>query len=67
MGEAPKSSLRLDFDRRLKLEFRGATVASDAGLPAFRELDESPLRLTEMAVSKLTEGRSGAIRDRDAP
>ncbi len=41
MGEAAKSPLRVHFDRRLKLEFRGATITSDAGLPAFRELDET--------------------------
>lgn len=31
MGEAHKDALRFDFDRRLKLEFHGAKVASDAG------------------------------------
>lgn len=58
MGEAAKGPLPLDFDRRLKLEFRGATVTSDAGLLAFRELDDA-LGLTETAASRLTEGRSG--------
>ena len=39
-GEAAGPGLRVAFDRRLKLEFHGATVTSDAGLLAFRELDE---------------------------
>ncbi len=31
MGEARKDALKLDFDRRLKLEFHGTKVTSDAG------------------------------------
>src|SRR5438046_2525814 len=40
-GEAEGSGLRVAFDRRLKLEFHGATVTYDAGLLAFRELDDA--------------------------
>ena len=58
MGEAAKSPLRVHFDRRLKLEFRGTTITSDAGLLAFRELDDA-LGLTTMAASRLTECRKG--------
>jgi len=32
MGERCKDALRLDFDRKLTVEFHGTKVASDAGL-----------------------------------
>jgi len=37
---ARKDALRVEFDSRIKLEFHGAAVTSDAGLIAYRELDE---------------------------
>ena len=40
MCERSKDALRLDFDRKLKVEFHGTKVTSDAGLLAYRELDD---------------------------
>ena len=58
MGEARKDALRLNFDRKLKLEFHGTKVTSDAGLLAFRELDEV-LGLTAMIEPGFCDNRKG--------
>ena len=41
MGESKREALRVDFDGQIRLEFHGANVTSDAGLLAYRELDEA--------------------------
>src|ERR1700738_3495732 len=57
-GEADKGALRLDFDRRLLLQFRGSVITSDAGLLPYRELDDA-VGLTETGADTLGDGRSG--------
>ncbi len=56
MGETRKEALRLGFDSQIKLEFHGASVTSDAGLVAYRELDEA-LGLTALADDSFRDPR----------
>jgi len=58
MGESKKDALRVSFDRKLKLEFHGVKVTSDAGLLAYREIDDV-FGLTDMATHELTDNRTG--------
>src|SRR6202521_3018746 len=60
-GEAESEALRLDFDRRLILQFRGSVITSDGGLLAYRELDEV-LALTTSGGERLADARTGKNR-----
>ena len=57
-GESNDEALKFDFDRRLMLQFRGSVVTSDAGLLAYRELDDA-LGLSTMAGETLADARTG--------
>src|SRR5277367_3839054 len=56
-GEADKGALRLDFHRRLLLQFRASSITSDAGLLAYRELDDT-LGLTDTGAD-IADARTG--------
>ena len=52
------STSRLQFNPQIRLELHDATITSDAGLLAFRELDDA-LDLTPIASDYLQESRTG--------
>ncbi len=58
MGEAKLEPLRVDFDRRLKLEFHGSDISFDGGLFPYRELDHA-LELSEAGGKVLSVTRRG--------
>jgi hypothetical protein len=62
-GESNDGALKLDFERCLMMQFRGSVVTSDAGLLAYRELDDA-LGLTAMAIARLADVRTGKNRPR---
>ena len=57
-GEADRGALRLDFDRRVMLQFRGSAITSDAGLLPYRELDDA-MGLTDTGADTLADARTG--------
>ena len=57
-GESKDGALKLDFDHRLMVQFRGCVVTSDAGLLAYRELDDA-LGLSAVAGETLADARTG--------
>jgi len=58
MGDGEKAPLRLQFNPKVRLEFHGSAITSDAGLLPIRELDEA-LGLTSIASNYLQESHTG--------
>src|SRR5262245_11820065 len=58
VGDGESSPIRLSFNPQLRVEFRGATVTSDAGLLLPRELDER-LGLSARIERHLGDPRTG--------
>jgi Transposase DDE domain group 1 len=58
MGDCQNEDLRVGFDSRLKLKFLGSQVTTDAGLVAYRELDDK-LGLTVLGAERLQDSRLG--------
>ena len=57
MGEAEFGSLRLQFDRSVKLAFQGSSIGSDGGMLLHRELDDA-LGLIDMGAELIADPRS---------
>jgi len=58
MADAAGEALRVDFEHSLRLEFHGSRVTSDAGLMAYRELDDA-MGLFEPVESLMDDPRTG--------
>jgi hypothetical protein len=58
MADPTGEALRLNFDRRLLLQFRGSLITSDAGLLAYRELEDT-FGLTDTGAERLADARTG--------
>src|SRR6266852_1092392 len=61
VGDTKSGPIRLTFNPELRVEFRGATVTSDAGLLLPRELDKR-LGLDALIERHLTDPRTGHNR-----
>ena len=59
MGKRGKRALRVNFDGKLKLEFHGTMISSDAGLLVYRELDET-FALTAGLKDMIGKGRGSS-------
>jgi len=66
VGDAEIGPIRLSFNPQLRVEFRGATVTSDAGLLLPRELDKR-LGLDALIERHLTDPRTGHNRQFPLP
>src|SRR2546427_191833 len=66
VGDATSGPVRLSFNPQLRVEFRGATVTSDAGLLLPRELDKR-LGLDALIERHLTDPRTGHNRQFPLP
>ena len=51
-GASLQRADRVDFDARVRLEFRGTQLSSDGGLLVMRELDDA-LGLSDLAATAL--------------
>jgi hypothetical protein len=58
MGESGSGDIRVEFDRRVKLEFHGSSISSDGGLLIYRELEDA-LGLMRIADKNLSDLRKG--------
>jgi hypothetical protein len=57
-GEGRKDALRVDFNKKLKLEFHAVKVTSGAGSLAYREIDDV-FGLTDTVACELSDNRTG--------
>ncbi len=57
-GESKSEVLRLNFDPRLLLQFRGSVITSDGGVLAYRELEDT-FGLTDTGADTLADARTG--------
>ncbi len=57
-GPSSQRADRVDFDPRVRLEFRGTLLSSDGGLLVMRELDDA-LGLSDLASAALRDNRRG--------